>query len=271
MTSGTTEDETAASVKKDKSKKNKGKKTETQAEQKEDKAEQEEIAEPEEDDAISSSTTIIIGKGEVRLTMELDNSSKISARLVDAEAVIMAILTDEQLAKVEQGAAVDIIVEAKMIDESAVPKADKAVIEEGLETYRKDIPNLSMANYIDLSISFKFDDGDWEQIEATNTPILITITIPDKYKGVSGKYYIMRAHGGKCTLLKDSDNDEDTVTIATGRFSTYALMYDNEIPDKIKNDKTARILAVLLIIVAAALIGESIYLIISRSQRGHHG
>ena len=82
-----------------------------------------------------------------------------------------------------------------------------------------------MADYVDISLYFRIDDSDWSQITDTE-PIEIVIDSPDNYKGLSDTYYIMRAHQGETTLLEDLDDDIDTVTISTGQFSTYALMYE---------------------------------------------
>ena len=79
---------------------------------------------------------------------------------------------------------------------------------------------------MDISMFMKIDDSDWGRITDTE-PVDIVLEIPDQYKGLSDDYYIMRAHLGQSTLLKDIDEDADTITISTGQFSTYALMYND--------------------------------------------
>ena len=82
-----------------------------------------------------------------------------------------------------------------------------------------------MGNYIDISMYMRIDDSDWNQITDTEQ-FEIVIEIPKEYKGLGQTYYIMRAHEGVSTLLEDLDDDPNTITIATGQFSTYAIMFD---------------------------------------------
>ena len=167
----------------------------------------------------------IVGEGAVVITMELVNSERTSAALADAGAVAKAILTEEQLQAVAAGSVLEIKVEVTPMEQDAVSETDQQVIGDGVAEYAESNPNMVMADYIDISMYFRIDDADWEQITETEA-FDIVIDIPQQYRGLGSKYYIMRAHEGKSTLLDDRDNNEDTVTISTGQFSTYALIYD---------------------------------------------
>lgn len=41
-------------------------------------------------------------------------------------------------------------------------------------------------------------------------------------------FAVLRVHDGETVLLPDLDNDKNTVTIETDRFSTYALVYSDK-------------------------------------------
>jgi mRNA-degrading endonuclease RelE of RelBE toxin-antitoxin system len=160
--------------------------------------------------------------------MEVAEGSEITAGIVDTKSVIEAVLTAEQLELVKAGATIEIKVETKTVDKSSIPMLDAKVIDEGIDAYKKDVPKLAMGGYIDISMYLKIGDENWNQVTATNKPIDIVIAIPEEYKGLSDNYYIMRAHDGEYTLLYDNDDNPNTITISTGKFSTYALMYDKE-------------------------------------------
>lgn len=170
---------------------------------------------------------LIMGEGSVIVTMSLVDESRTSAGLVDATAVANSILSEEQLASVLSGSIFEIKVEVTPHDDDTIPQLDRQIIEDAVTSYETDLPYLTIADYIDISLYYRIDDSDWEQITDTDD-IEIVIDIPNAYKGLSDDYYIMRAHQGVTTLLEDLDDDVDTITISTGQFSTYALMYNDK-------------------------------------------
>ena len=168
---------------------------------------------------------LVMGEGAIVVTMEVMDTKRTSASLADANAVAKALLTEEQLAQVSAGSVFEIKVEVTPMDQEAVPELDEQVINDGVAEYAETNPNMTMADYIDISMFIRIDDADWEQITETEA-FDIVIDIPEQYKGLGSAYYIMRAHQGKSTLLSDLDDNDDTITISTGQFSTYALIYD---------------------------------------------
>ncbi len=182
---------------------------------------------------------LVMGEGAIVVTMEVTDEEKTSASLADANAVAKSLLTEEQLAQVAAGSVFEIKVEVTPIEQEAVPELDAQVISDGVAEYAESNPNMAMADYIDISMYFRVDDADWEQITETEA-FDIVIDIPDRYKGLGSAYYIMRAHNGKSTLLSDLDDNDDTITISTGQFSTYALMYDEIIvPETIEKEDSS--------------------------------
>lgn len=168
---------------------------------------------------------LVMGEGAVVVTMELTDATRSTAALVDAKEVANSILNEEQRQAVANGSILEIKVEIKPLNDEVIPELDRQVITDGATAYAETNPNLAMGDYIDISMYFRVDDADWEQITETEE-FLIVIDIPEAYRGLSDTYYIMRAHEGKSTLLQDLDDDPNTITISTGQFSTYALMYN---------------------------------------------
>lgn len=168
---------------------------------------------------------LVMGEGAVVVTMELTDATRSTAALADAKEVANSILNEEQRQAVANGSILEIKVEVTPLHNEVIPEFDRQVIADGATAYAQTNPNLTMGDYIDISMYFRIDDADWEQITETEE-FLIVIDIPEAYRGLSDTYYIMRAHEGKSTLLEDLDDDPNTITISTGQFSTYALMFD---------------------------------------------
>ena len=59
-----------------------------------------------------------------------------------------------------------------------------------------------------------------------NEEIEISIDVPADMLYDNTTYYVMRLHEGETTLLDDLDDTKETITIRTGLFSTYAILYE---------------------------------------------
>ncbi len=197
---------------------------------------------------------LTFGQGAVVVKMELKDSDKVNAGLADASFVARSLLSKEQISKVAAGSVVEIKVEATPVNPEEVSELDAQVISDGVNTSLQNNPNLTMGNYIDLSMYMKVDEEDWTQITDT-TPIEIVIDIPEEYRGISDKYYIMRAHEGQATLLEDLDDNPDTITISTGQFSTYAIMFD-----QVENASDAGAATADTVVVGSTLLGLNGYI-----------
>ena len=81
---------------------------------------------------------------------------------------------------------------------------------------------VSIDKYLYMTL-IKSVDGVPSIVETLDTPMKITLKIPDEYKDSEAKFCIVRNHDGQVDVLEDLDDDPDTVTIMTDRFSPYAL------------------------------------------------
>ncbi len=163
--------------------------------------------------------------GKVSVRMELGDSDKVHAALIDLNAVASAALSEENRKAVDAGSNIEIKVEVNPIDSADVASEDEAKITKGVSVLSEKVENLTIGSYIDISMYLRVDENDWNQITSTEEPVNIVIDIPEDYKGLSEEYYVLRLHEGNITLLTDIDDNPDTVTISTEYFSTYVLMY----------------------------------------------
>ena len=170
-----------------------------------------------------TSTALELGNGTVTVTVACEEQ-EYTAGVSDTAAVVRAVLTPVQLQSVAAGENIEIRVDVKDISGN-VPKKDKSTIENGMKEYRKEMPDLILGMYVDISLFMKIGEADWNAVTGTEEPIEVVIGIPLKLQSTDREFFIIRSHEGEYTLLTDMDDAPDTVTIHTDRFSAYAIAY----------------------------------------------
>lgn len=134
------------------------------------------------------------------------------------EELINAVLTDEeQQSVVNDGKDIRIILTVEDATNN-VSDEDKASVEAA-------IGNNKLGQYLDVNLFKKIGDEEAKKIAETNRPITITFEIPENLRGDGRTYSVIRVHNEETTVLEDKDENADTVTIETDKFSTYALVY----------------------------------------------
>ena len=175
-----------------------------------------------------TSTALDLGDGTVIVTVVCEEQ-EYTAGVSDTAAVVRAVLTPVQLQSVAAGENIEIRVDVKDISGN-VPKKDKSTIENGIKEYRKEMPDLILGMYVDISLFMKIGEADWNAVTGTEEPIEVVIGIPLKLQSTDREFFIIRSHEGEYTLLTDMDDAPDTVTIHTDRFSAYAIAYKHVSP-----------------------------------------
>lgn len=182
-----------------------------------------ETSQPQIPDTTPGSLTYSVGKGAVIVTLNNVDETVCAARVADASAVAQAVLSEEELAEVKQGQIIEIRIDVERLD--IVPENDAEVIEKGIEDCQEQIPGLVMGMYVDISMYMRIGSGDWNAIHATNKPVEIILDVPGELAELTADFYIMRAHEGEYLLMEDLDETQETITIQTEAFSTYAILY----------------------------------------------
>lgn len=90
--------------------------------------------------------------------------------------------------------------------------------------------------YLDVSINLRTEEGKTVQITHTDIPARITIERQVHWVEEESRLFsVVRMHDGEFTILKDLDDDPDTITIETDRFSPYAIV-SREAGSRLKGD-----------------------------------
>ena len=164
-----------------------------------------------------------LGDGTVIVTVVCEEE-KCTAAVADTEAVVKAVLTPGQQELVNGGKTIEIRIDVTDISEK-VPAQDREVIESGIEAYSEEVPGLVLGMYVDISMFIRIGAGDWSAITATDEPIEVVVSIPEKLLSDGREFYIIRAHNGTYTFMNDLDDVPDTITVSTDMFSSYAIAY----------------------------------------------
>ena len=173
---------------------------------------------------VDTGAALKLGDGTVIVTVVCEEQGY-TAEVADTMAAANAVLTPEQMQSVADGETIEIRIDVKDIS-SNVSEQDKRAIENGIEEYRKKLPGLTLGMYVDISIFIKVGGGDWNAVNQTHEPVDVVIGIPAELQSDDRIFYIIRSHEGDYTLLTDMDEEPDTITIRTDKFSTYAIAYE---------------------------------------------
>ncbi|MEG0093859.1 BspA family leucine-rich repeat surface protein [Anaerorhabdus sp.] len=173
------------------------------------------------------STVLNVGKGAVIVTVS-EQDGKRMARVDDTIAVANSVLSNEEKELVNDGEIIEIRIDVKD-NTMNTPEDDKTVVQEGINAAQTDIPNLELGQYVEISLFIRVGNRDWNEINETDEPLMITINIPEEIRNRGTQFYVIRAHNGEYTVLEDMDDNPATITINTGLFSTYAITYQKNI------------------------------------------
>ena len=148
-------------------------------------------------------------------------------------------LTPEEKQQAQDGTDIRIILHVEDASER-VSAEEKAFVEANLSGY-------AIGQYLDISL-YKMIGESRTQITSTTGKIRIMLEIPESLRlsesggtnaqtaeeGIRTRQFaILRIHDGQAEILPDLDDNADTITIETDRFSTYVLVFlDKEADDE---------------------------------------
>ena len=194
------------------------------------------------DAAVPDSSNVTVDSSAPGVSIDEESAAKLK------EEVIANHLTAEEKAAVENGASLEIILSAE-IAEATVSEVDKQTIETIIAN-----TEYIVGRYLSIELLKVIDGQQVGRITELNTPISIIIDVPEELIAENRVFAIVRVHDGIAEILEDQDNDPDTITVITDRFSTYAIVYRDaaNAGDEDKNQATGVLLVIAPFIAAAA-------------------
>lgn len=168
-------------------------------------------------------TSLTLGSGSVTVKVVCE-AAGCKAGVTDAVSVANAVLTADQIKQANAGENTEIRIDVKDISET-VTQQDRNVIADCIEDFGEELPGLTVGMYADISVYTRSGGGEWNAVTDTDDAIGMVIGIPENLPRDDVEYYMIRAHDGGYSLLKDRDEASDTITVNTDRFSSYAIVY----------------------------------------------
>lgn len=185
------------------------------------------------DTAIEDSVSADVGDGNVTIIIDsLDENKTTDGNIITRIKIssvynfIKSATGDDGMLLIKNGS--DIMLRLSVIKKNGNVTEDvKKVMENATENSSVTGKKLVIGEYVDLIYEMKKNKEAWTKLSELQNEIEITIAVPDELKG-KNVYYILRNHDGVCDMLMDLDDDPDTITFRTDRFSTYAIVYEEE-------------------------------------------
>ena len=106
------------------------------------------------------------------------------------------------------------------VSEASVEQSELAAIK-AVAKQRK------IAVILDMNLVRKINGIASGNVHELDKAITITIDVPAAYISDNRKFSVIRLHDGIAEELPDEDNNPNTVTFTTGKFSLYALVYED--------------------------------------------
>ena len=160
--------------------------------------------------------------------METDGKAPETQLATPVKELADIVLTEAEKQQVEDGTDIRIVLDVKDASDS-VGSGDKGLVEAALQEADA-VKGYKVGQYLDISL-FKIVGESRSAISRTNSKITVTIAIPDSLKNAGGEaataFAVIRVHDGVAEILNDLDNDPETITIETDRFSTYVIVHSD--------------------------------------------
>ena len=150
------------------------------------------------------------------------------------DEVINSVLTEDEIKAVNDGAKVEVSFDISNI-EKTVTDSDKRLIDDKLKAGEK------IGTILDIALN-KTVDGNTNSVHELNSAITLKVAVPDsivnKDAAIQREYGVIRIHNGVSENIDATYNAEDnTITFATDRFSTYAIVYSDTVKSTEDNNK----------------------------------
>lgn len=209
--------------------------------------------------------------GDLRVTIHNDFSdAEQEVSYYNFEAVVDYFLNGEEKMELLRGnaqAAIHLYIEDAKGKESAQAQKDFA---------QNKLPGMSIGQYFEVSLKAR-KQGETQTISELPTALQVVIDVPEHLKAEERQFYILRSHTKKdgsreFAQLADEDDNPDTITFSTDKFSPYAIAYidwhgenGDAKADKSRGMRNAAGIVIVLLAVAVTVTG---ILYIAGKKRG---
>lgn len=187
-----------------------------------------------------------------------DNSYESDPSIPNFNEVVSGLLTDDEEMSVLEGDPMALNISITDASNS-ISDEDKTVFKTAAEK------NVKLADYFNI-LFMKTKDGTSEMIEELPVKMQVVLDVPENVKDDGREYYIARVHDGTLSILSDIDDDPNTITFETDRFSAYAIGYAAPTKDNALLN-VAKVFVISILVAVELLLFIQLYLYIMRRRR----
>lgn len=173
-------------------------------------------------DTSNNGTSTSTGNGESTKDVQIGDGAPNAEIVTPMGALLDAVLTAEELEQYKNGADIKITVTSNNISRT-VTSSDMDAVKSALS----DFFGYNVGLYVDMRI-FKSVSGKTSAVHDLNSPITVKIDVPENLRKIGREFIVVRVHDGKATVLNDYDENDNTITFRTDKFSTYAIAYKDK-------------------------------------------
>lgn len=209
--------------------------------------------------------------GDLQLAVHNDFSSeKQEISYYNFEAAVDCFLSGEEKMELLQGSAP---VAINLYIEDADDRQTAQVQKEFAE---KKLPGMNIGQYFEVSLTAS-KKGETQTISELSSALKVVIEVPEHLKAENRRFYVLRLHtkedgSREFAQLSDEDDNPDTITFSTDKFSPYAIAYVDEqtapgISGKDPGDRRFRNAAGIVIVLLALAVTVTGVLYIAGKRR----
>lgn len=209
--------------------------------------------------------------GDLQLAVHNDFSSeKQEISYYNFEAAVDCFLSGEEKMELLQGSAP---VAINLYIEDADDRQTAQVQKEFAE---KKLPGMNIGQYFEVSLTAS-KKGETQTISELSSALKVVIEVPEHLKAENRRFYVLRLHtkedgSREFAQLSDEDDNPDTITFSTDKFSPYAIAYVDEqtapgISGKGPGDRRFRNAAGIVIVLLALAVTVTGVLYIAGKRR----
>ena len=173
-------------------------------------------------DDTSDITSTPTGDGEITKDVQIGDGAPNAEIVTPMGSLLDAVLTAEELEQYKNGADIKVTITSDDIS-SSVTSADMRAVKNALSGFF----GYNVGIYVDMRI-FKSVSGRVNSVHDLNSPITVRIEAPENLRKIGREFIVVRVHDGKATVLNDYDENDNTITFRTDKFSTYAIAYKDK-------------------------------------------
>lgn len=181
-------------------------------------------------------TTVKVGISDNNSQTTIINTvNDIVKDILNGQQVAENILSHETAYKVEKAIldnqTITVKAKSQILQESAIKQEELQKIKDVLKVSNGTTQTSpKIVQYIDLSMMLIANNNEeLGSLYQLNKPITYTLTLPSNLKAEGKTFYVIRLHDGKADKLATTLNSDGTLSFSTDRFSTYALVYEENV------------------------------------------